>query len=255
MAAADEVVLDHVALGTHGVDQVLEQFGHDLGGREVARFTEPSWLGIQLAFAGGIRLEALEAIENPKDDFLPRFLEHTGPGPHHVTFKVPHIEATLEALQRAGIEPMKVDLGDPNWKEAFIHPRWGVGTVVQLAQPGGVWAADHEPGPVNPATVQADFLGAELEVDAARAEVLFGDVLGGDRVEIGDGAATYSWAGGGTLLAIPTDGRPRVLRLVFRLRDDGRDNGGAAGPLGEDPLFGGPTTVLRLAPDAPWPSR
>ncbi|MEA2646546.1 MAG: hypothetical protein QOE92_1629, partial [Chloroflexota bacterium] len=217
--------------------------------------TEPSWLGIQLAFAGGIRLEALEPIPAPADDFLARFLEHSGPGPHHVTFKVPDIEAALAALERSAIEPMKVDLHDPNWKEAFIHPHFGVGTVVQLAQAGGEWTAEHAPRDPDVELVEADFLGAELEVDPAAARKLFGDVLGGAAAELADGAVAYSWAGGGTLLATPTNGRPRLARLVFRLRDDGRGNGAAADLPGEQPLYDGPATVLRLAPDAPWPSR
>ena len=233
---------------------MIEQFGHDLGGREVARFTEPSWLGMQLAFAGGIRLEALEPIENPRDDFLARFLEHTGPGPHHVTFKVPDIEASLDQLKSLGIEPLKVDLSDPNWKEAFLHPKLGVGTVVQLAQPGGIWAADHEPGPVNPATVQADFLGAELEVDAARAEVLFGDVLGVTGRRIGMARRLTAGPAAGRSWRIPTDGRPRVLAWCSGSATTVAITA-APRPAGRGPPVWRPYNVLRTGPRRPLASR
>src|SRR6202022_690668 len=126
----DKPLLDHVAVGVHSVDEALDWAARAAGGREVARFTERSWTGVQAAFAGGIRLEALEPIEAPEDDFLARFLEHSGEGLHHFTFKVPDIEERIARLRSVGIEPVKVDLSDPNWRGGFLHPRLGLGAVV-----------------------------------------------------------------------------------------------------------------------------
>lgn len=229
------------------MDAVAETFGREFGGREIARFREPSWDGLQLAFDSGIRLEVLQPIDDPRDDFLERFLEHSGPGPHHVTFKVADIEDSLAWLAGMGVEPTKVDLTDPNWKEAFLHPRLGLGTVVQLAQPGGVWAAQREPEPAPDAAVRASFLGAELAVEMETARRIFGELLGGEPHELGDGRVAYSWDGGGTLSLQPADGdRPQLLALVFRGSDGHVE-------LGKTPLFDGPSTVVRLGPSDTWP--
>jgi methylmalonyl-CoA/ethylmalonyl-CoA epimerase len=253
VSPAGGVTWDHVALGTWDIEEVGREFGEDLGGVEIARFTEHSWQGIQLAFAGGIRLEVLQPVADPRDDFLPRFLQRSGPGPHHVTFKVADIKGALEELGRAGIEPTKVDLSDPNWQEAFLHPKLGLGTVVQLAQPAGIWAAmaPDPPPPSSPA--RADFLGAEVRADIKNADRIFGGLLDGSRHDMGGGAAAYSWPGAGTLVAWPAgEEGTGVERLVFRDREGG---GAGAPPPGERPLYDGPARIAVLAADAPWPAK
>ncbi|MDP9326058.1 MAG: VOC family protein [Candidatus Dormibacteraeota bacterium] len=249
MAGASRPFLDHLALGAHDMDAVAERFSRDLGGREVARFREPSWDGLQLAFAGGIRLEVLQPLDDPRDDFLQRFLEHTGPGPHHVTFKVPDIEATLRELAAMNVEPVKVDLSDPNWKEAFLHPKLGLGTVVQLAEVGGPWAAEQEPAPLAPGGVAAAFLGAQVRGDVDVARRILGELLQGDARELPDGAVAFSWDRGGTLLVQPAgDAQPGVAALVFRGADE------SIWP-DEEPVFDGPARVVRLGPHEDWPNQ
>jgi methylmalonyl-CoA/ethylmalonyl-CoA epimerase len=249
MAGANRPVLDHVALGAHDMDAVAERFSRELGGREVARFREPSWDGLQLAFAGGIRLEVLQPLAEPRDDFLQRFLDHTGPGPHHVTFKVPDIEAILTELAAMSIEPVKVDLSDPIWKEAFLHPRLGLGTVVQLAEVGGVWSAEREPALPAPGAAAAAFLGAHIAGDVATARRVLGELLEGHVRELEGGAVSFTWDGGGTLLVEPAgDRRPGVLALVFR-------GANAVVPAGEELIFDGPARLQRLRPDADWPGQ
>ncbi|GAC1330618.1 MAG: hypothetical protein NVSMB17_08140 [Candidatus Dormibacteria bacterium] len=243
-------VLDLVARGARSRDDVAQDFTAALGGREVARFAIPSWAGLQLAFAGGIRLEVLEPVANPADDFLDRFLQRSGVSPHHATFKVEDIEAAISHLRRVGIEPVKVDLSNPGWREAFLHPASGLGPVVQLAQQGGKWAAEFDPGEPPAGAVAAEFLGAELASDPQTARTVFGEVLGGRAQPVGD-AVAYSWDGGGSLLVKPVAAgeRPRVLALVFR----------AAAGGGEQPgehrasLYAGPAALVTLAAGEPWP--
>ncbi|HEV1998230.1 MAG TPA: VOC family protein [Candidatus Dormibacteraeota bacterium] len=242
--------LDHVAIGAWSMEDVAADFTSSLGGREIARFSIASWAGLQLAFAGGIRLEVLEPIENPADDFLERFLQRSGVGPHHATFKVEDIQAALARLKELGVEPVKVDLSNEQWREAFLHPALGLGTVVQLAQQGGKWESEREPDPEREGATRAEFLGAEMACDLQVAATVFGDVLGGAASQVGD-AIAYSWSGGGTLVANPVaDGdKPRVLALVFRQAGDA----GNEIEAGEQQLYGGPATIVRLGPHEVWP--
>ena len=62
-----------------------------------------------------------------------------GPGPHHVTFKVPDIAAAIDDSRGRGLRPVGVDLSDPGWKEAFLHPKDAPGIVVQLAEAPHEW--------------------------------------------------------------------------------------------------------------------
>ncbi|HXA41871.1 MAG TPA: VOC family protein [Candidatus Solibacter sp.] len=248
---AEPVLLDHFAVGVQSIDEALARVRRDAGGREVARFTERSWRGAQAAFAGGIRLEALEPIDNPDDDFLVRFLEHNGQGPHHFTFKVPDIENRISRLRGLGIEPVKINLSDPNWQECFLHPKLGLGAVIQLAQPGGIWTAEREPEPADGTLIEAEFLGAELRCsDPATAETVFSRVLDG-QAHPAEGGVAYSWPGSGTLVVRPTDGRAMVEAVVFRILSlpPGRDL-----PERDGLLYDGPTKVLSIGAGEAWPA-
>jgi catechol 2,3-dioxygenase-like lactoylglutathione lyase family enzyme len=81
-----------------------------------------------------MRVEALEPDRVDQDDFLRRFLDHSGPGPHHLTYKVPSLRAALDEVVAHGYRPVSVDESNPHWKEAFIHPKDGPGLLVQLAE-------------------------------------------------------------------------------------------------------------------------
>jgi catechol 2,3-dioxygenase-like lactoylglutathione lyase family enzyme len=249
---SDRPLLDHFAVGVRSIDDALELAARGAGGREVARFSQGrSWRGAQAEFAGGIRLEALEPLPNPEDDFLVRFLENNGEGAHHFTFKVPDIEARIARLRSLGIEPVKIDLSDPGWQECFLHPRVGLGAVIQLAQQGGPWSAERGLGPRPDGLIEAQFLGAELRVsDPEIAATIFGDVLEGDASEV-DGGIAYSWPGSGTLVTRSADGRGFVEAVVFRIL---RLPLGRQMPQRERRLYEGPTTVLRIDADEPWPA-
>jgi hypothetical protein len=98
--------------------------------------------------------------------------------------------------------------------------------------------------------MEAEFLGAELRcTDPAVAEAVFGQVLEGSPEPV-DGGVAYSWPGPGTLVVRPAKGRGFVEAVVFRILSlpPGRSM-----PSRDGLLYEGPTKVLRLDRDAPWP--
>jgi Glyoxalase/Bleomycin resistance protein/Dioxygenase superfamily len=159
----------------------------------------------QVRFSNGARIEMLMPWEPQLDDFLARFLDRSGPGAHHLTFKVRDIRATVDEARRAGFEPIGVDLSHPEWMEAFLHPKEATGVVVQLAESSpldedsGSWAtpppADFPTrrrrrgdgsGPIDPSaldwvvhTVADPDLARSLFVDFLRADVVGGGQTGG----------------------------------------------------------------------------
>ena len=131
-------VLDHLAIGTPALTDGWDLFGGVLGGT----------LGLRRRLAGvlvgpaqssprGPKIELLTPAGGPDAAFLERFLAAHGPGAHHLTFVVPDIEQMLARMRAFGIEPVGVNLANPSWKEAFLHPRSAHGIVVQVAQQAG----------------------------------------------------------------------------------------------------------------------
>ncbi|MEZ5406652.1 MAG: VOC family protein [Acidimicrobiales bacterium] len=132
-------VMDHVALASrHAWDQVIRYCyhlgAHWLGGPPMAELG--GFYFCQAGLDGGAKLEFLEPLDLPGSDFVRRFLDRNGPGPHHFTFKVPHFDAALEAVGAAGYTVVGVDRTDPQWNEAFLHPKESHGVVIQLAWDG-----------------------------------------------------------------------------------------------------------------------
>ncbi len=212
---ASEVDLDHVAHAVVHWRDIWDRYAVDLGAQWVSGGWSRGFAPGQLRFGNGARLEMLMPWDVEYDDFLARFLARHGPGAHHLTFKVPDIRAALRDAERAGFEPLGVDLSDPEWMEAFLHPKQASGVVVQLAESSiqgegsGEWSTPPPDGfptgqrrvassdrPVAPGAL-AWVVHAVADGDAARS--LFVGLLAGTPLEEGvaDGVgwAAVSWGG------------------------------------------------------------
>ncbi|MHB8779994.1 MAG: VOC family protein [Candidatus Geothermincolia bacterium] len=96
---------------------------------------EMEWGDFVFASYGLGSASMLELIHSSSPEhFINRFIEKRGEGIHHVTLKVKDIQAALAHCRASGIEPFDVNLENPMWKEAFIHPRDALGILVQLAE-------------------------------------------------------------------------------------------------------------------------
>ena len=216
----DDVVLDHVAHAVRRWQDVWPRYAVDLGAEWDSGGPGPGFAPGQLRFANGARVEVLMPHDVHVNDFLDRFLTASGPGPHHLTFKVPDLASALEATRRAGLDPIGVDLSDPGWMEAFIHPKQATGVVVQLAQAANSWSSPppddfpaerrrrrHGSGPVPAAVLQRV---THAVADFGTATALFVDLLGGTVVDEGRHAghrwADLAWEGPlGLRLVAPVD--------------------------------------------------
>jgi methylmalonyl-CoA/ethylmalonyl-CoA epimerase len=175
----------------------------------------------QVAFANGMKVEALEPHQPEGNDFLRRFLDRNGPGPHHFTFKVPDIEAALEHASASGYTPIGIDLRDPGWKETFLHPKEATGVVVQIAWSAGDWEGARREGLPDPRTATPATLVHVAHAVASLAEGrrLFEGLLGGDEKAAGAGWVELAWPGGGRIRLVEAadlDGRPGgIAHLAF----------------------------------------
>jgi methylmalonyl-CoA/ethylmalonyl-CoA epimerase len=202
-------VLDHLAVGTSALADGWDLFGGVLGGRWAYGGNSPGYWWGQLQFAAGPKIELLTPTAGPDAAFLERFLAARGAGPHHFNFLVTDIEDTLARIQASGIEPVGVNLANPYWREAFLHPRSAHGIVIQVAQPGGP-----EPQCAPPRELPEPGPPARLDLiehhvgDLDAAVRLFTCILDG-RLEAGRaGTAELTWPGGKRIKLVREDGLP-----------------------------------------------
>jgi methylmalonyl-CoA/ethylmalonyl-CoA epimerase len=190
----DPVRFHHVALGLPRLTDAPPVLVGVLGGvPEMASrgrgFSFACW-----RFDGGGRIEVLEPAGD--DGFLHRFLAQRGPGIHHVTFKVPSLQAACERACGRGYEVIGRNESRPSWKEAFLHPRQALGIVVQFAEsaaPGGPPSPLAPPaGPPDPPP-PARVVGLRMRARSEdRARVQWGEILQGEESRE-DGRLVYRW--------------------------------------------------------------
>jgi methylmalonyl-CoA/ethylmalonyl-CoA epimerase len=251
--------LDHVALVTREVRDALDVLVGELGaivlfGGQSVGFRP---MTMRLGNADeGMNLELLEPWDVENNDFLERFVARHGAGPHHLTYKVDDIEATLERARSAGYRPVNIDLSDPTWKEAFLHPREAHGTVVQLAEAHGDWgtlaeqiARVREQGPHGhprwwpdppPPGERTGFLRRVVIGTPSITAALgfFAGLLQGNEAAGGEGWLELAWPGGGR---VKLEHRPGQPPGIDRLEADVTGDG----PFGERVVAG---TRLVLEP-------
>jgi methylmalonyl-CoA/ethylmalonyl-CoA epimerase len=195
-------VLDHVAIGARDLGDGWQLFCRLLGGRWAYGADSPGYWWGQLRFAAGAKVELLTPTGGPDAAFLERFLATREAGPHHYNFIVPDLLEAIGRVGALGIEPVQVNLDNPDWKEAFLHPKSVFGIVVQLAQQA------REPVTASPAELPepgrpAAFALAEHHVDDLDAAVaFFGAALSGERVDdpgAVDDSVLLQWTNGARL--------------------------------------------------------
>jgi methylmalonyl-CoA/ethylmalonyl-CoA epimerase len=213
------LLLDHVAIAVPRVEDALDWLVSKLGGRP---FSAGPGLGFkfwQFSFARDGRIEVLAPV-GPADGFLHRFLSARGPGIHHVTFKVPDLDAAAARAERFGYDVVGRSELDPAWKEAFLHPKQAQGIVVQLAEshpelePKEWKNAFPFPRLPEAAAQTADVLGVRLRAASEeRARRQWQELLGGECSAEGN-SLVFRWP---------------ESALAVRVEVDA---GGAEGPLG-----------------------
>jgi methylmalonyl-CoA/ethylmalonyl-CoA epimerase len=231
--------LDHVALATRDASGPLDVLVGELGGLVLSGGHSVGFRPMQVFLGdatGGMKVELLEPWEPERNDFLERFVTRHGAGPHHLTFKVPDLAATIEGLRTAGYSPVGVDLTDPQWREAFLAPKEAHGTVVQLAESDAPltspleeyrFAAEHGSGgdpvwwpePPRRAAAPAFLRRVVLRTPSLPAALdFFAGLLHGETVASGHDWTELAWPGDGHLRI---EERPGATPGIDRLELEG----------------------------------
>jgi catechol 2,3-dioxygenase-like lactoylglutathione lyase family enzyme len=235
-----DLILDHVAVAAERVEELIPRYGHDLSGRWVSGGDAPGFRAYQFGYDARTKVEALMPAATEQDDFLRRFLDRSGAGPHHLTYVVNDIRAAIAVVAEMGYRLVKVQLDQRGLEQAFIHPRDGLGVLIQFVRRRGPYEMPAPTGHPAPRTERpAGFVHVAHAVsDLDEALRLFAGLLGGEELARGtqDGSrwTDLVWSGPSTLrlleppsrsspLAGWLDGRPgRVHHLAFEVDRPGQ---------------------------------
>jgi catechol 2,3-dioxygenase-like lactoylglutathione lyase family enzyme len=237
--------LDHIALATRDVKPALDLFVGELGGLVLFGGHAAGFRPMQVRLGdvdAGMNVELLEPWDVETNDFLARFLDRHGDGPHHLTFKVDDLEASLERVRASGFQPIGIDLSDPEWKEAFLHPREAHGTVVQLAESHHEFSSRADllahvrergpnahpkwwPDPPPPGSRRGFLRRVVIGTPSLTATLgFFAGMLGGQEIRAGEGWVELVWPGDGR---VKLEHRPGQPPGVDRLEADVDGDAGA----------------------------
>ncbi|GAA4507320.1 MULTISPECIES: VOC family protein [Nonomuraea] len=219
--------LDHVALAVRSWTQGGPVLAGRFGGRWRHGFEQAGAFNpAQIEYANGMRVELLQPGSDPAS-FVRRFLDGTGARarPHHITFKVRDIRASLGAAGAAGFEPILVNLDFEGWQEAFLHPKdTGLGFLVQMAQAEEMpeeLAGDMPGLSLTPPWPEPEVAWAALPAVAGQVSRwdpvrrVLRDVLGGAETPLEPGISRFTWPSGADLV-LATGEEPGLRALAFR---------------------------------------
>ena len=130
-----ELPLDHIAVAVPSITSALPIF-ELIAGAQSSPIERVESQQVDVAFIGGgtTRIELLQPTG--PDSTVQRFLDRRGPGLHHIAYRVPNLDATLELLAAAGIELIDRQgrPGAGGHLVAFLHPRSTAGILIELVQ-------------------------------------------------------------------------------------------------------------------------
>jgi catechol 2,3-dioxygenase-like lactoylglutathione lyase family enzyme len=204
LSGVARVLFDHIAIGVPVMSQAAPFLAGELGG--VPDVGSPS--GVfrwgTYAYEGGGSIEVLEPLG--ASGFLHRFLAERGPGIHHVTFKVPSLDEACTRAEALGYDVVGRDTSDPEWREAFLHPKQALGIVVQFAQPDGSEPPFTPPPGVPAAPPPVTVLGLRMRCQSReRAIAQWSTVLHGTIADGRHGNLVFRWPGSPMRLAVDID--------------------------------------------------
>ena len=141
------IAVNHLAHATRDRDEMATWYERVFGARTVWRSPGDGHdsgfrTRVLEAQGGQLRFEAIEPSR--PDSFIEKFLDARGETMHHVTFEVRDFAQALGACQKHGVPVFGERSGvreGAKWSEAFIHPRYTGGMLVQFfwQEHPGIW--------------------------------------------------------------------------------------------------------------------
>jgi methylmalonyl-CoA/ethylmalonyl-CoA epimerase len=127
--------IDHVAIAVHDLDAAIAYY-REVYGAELEHQERVERDGIDEALLRVAESYVQLLAPYDPDSTVAKFLERRGEGIHHVGYRVADVHAALERVKAAGQRVIDEEPrpGSRGTTVAFIHPKGGLGTLVELVQ-------------------------------------------------------------------------------------------------------------------------
>jgi methylmalonyl-CoA/ethylmalonyl-CoA epimerase len=129
--------LSHVAIAVKDAEAYAACMVSALGAvRGEEELLDDGALKVVFVHLGPVTFELLEPRR--PDHTVAKFLEHRGPGLHHVSLEVEDVDHALERCRAAGVQLIDEEPreGANGTLVAFLHPKSMGGVLIELSQPG-----------------------------------------------------------------------------------------------------------------------
>ena len=137
-AALGLLHVDHIAVVTPSLDTGSAPYlALGLSAEGADELVVSQGVMVRAFLLGDTLIELLE----PQDEGGPlaAFLDKRGPGLHHIAFRVGDLEAEIARLSGLGARFLNTEPrpGRAGSRVAFLHPKWGGGTLIELVEHAG----------------------------------------------------------------------------------------------------------------------
>jgi methylmalonyl-CoA epimerase len=130
--------IDHIGIATADAEAALRVYRDALGlALTATEAVENQKLVSHHLRVGESSLELL--VPSEPGSVMAKFLETRGAGIHHIALAVVGIEAEIERLKAAGLQPLgeRPTVGAGGKKVIFFHPKTTGGVLLELCEDGG----------------------------------------------------------------------------------------------------------------------
>ncbi len=126
--------IDHLGIAVKSLTaakSIYEKLGLSISPEETV---EHEKVRVVMIPVGESRLELLEAIS--EDSTIAKFIAKRGEGLHHISLRVPDLEATVAKLKTDGVRLVSNDIktGAGGHRYVFIHPQSAGGVLLELVE-------------------------------------------------------------------------------------------------------------------------
>ena len=130
--------VDHVAIAVRSLEEATKLFLGVLGGEFITGGDDERLdiRTLQLRLTD-MKVELMEPLS--ESSYLRAYLDRHGQGFHHMTIFVDDVEQAIRELEAGGYEVVDTNLEHPAWRETYLRPKSGFGTLLQIADTDQSW--------------------------------------------------------------------------------------------------------------------
>ena len=126
--------IDHIGVAVKSLaaaKSIYEKLGLKLAPEETV---EGEQVRVVMVPLGESRIELLEPTS--PDSVIARFIAKRGEGLHHVSLRVPDLEAAVERLKKDGVRLVsdQIKVGAGGHRYVFVHPSSAGGVLLELVE-------------------------------------------------------------------------------------------------------------------------